>query len=125
MSKSTITSQDWDHDSMAGGRGGSKAPTRQIDPGTYLVKNKDVSTGREQEVGMVFVEGDGVVMVEHYVLEQAYRSPAAEQSMVVMGTEEWFSNRRDFFAAMRERLAGKPIKYIRCTAEYSDAIPEL
>lgn len=109
---------------MSRGRG-QRAVTRQIDPGMYLVRSRQAKG--EPAVGMVFVEGSGNVLIEHWVLSEQHASPDAERALVVEATDEpKAESLAGFFKTMRERSQSwEGTHYIKATCEYSDRIPDL
>jgi hypothetical protein len=121
-----ISGEDWTRSAMEQGRPGQAQPipSRQIDPGLYTVLNI-VAGGDRREVGMVFVEGEGSIKIEHYVVSDEHRSPGAARGMLIEDHAESVASLAEFFALMRQRMAGRKVTYIKSTCEYFDYIPEL
>lgn len=122
-----ISGEDWTRSDMEQGRPGHSASShnsRQIDPGLYTVLNI-VQGDEPQDVGMVFVEGEGSIKIEHYVLSDDHRSPGGPRGMQVQDNAESVDSLAQFFALMRQRMAGRKVTYIKSTCGYFDYIPEL
>ena len=114
---------DWSRDAMAHGRPARTLnPTRQLDDGTFQVSMQQ--EGTRTDVGMVFVEGTGNLRVEHYILGAEFESPLSTARMITEKSDETFDTRARFFAAMKQRMQGKPVTYIEATCRYFDEIPE-
>ena len=99
-------------------------PSRQLDPGSYEVKD----SGTGAQVGFVFVDEMGSsVLIEHWALDQSFKSPTTKDAMVVneLAEEEEFSSFSAFKAAMQQREQnGASYRYVEATCRYYDNLPD-
>lgn len=127
---SSMNHDDWNRDTMERGRPQRQtAPSRQIEPGFFVVRSQTGRTGGETvDAGRLFVEGTpgGKVLIEHWVLSEKHVSPNGLQGMLVEKEEsgESFDSLLQFFDAMRTRSSDwSKVVYIKATCEYFDEIP--
>lgn len=113
---------DVNRDSLSRGR--AHRPSRQLDPGTYTVYSR--SRDNEPQSGMVFVEGQGSMRIEHWVLSEKHTSPTAQNDFLVKQSDETYSSLPTFLDAMRQRAAAwERVTYIKAICEELDEIPTL
>lgn len=124
---SSMNHDDWNRDTMERGRAQRQtAPSRQIEPGFFVVRSQ---TGSETvDAGRLFVEGTpgAKVLIEHWVLSEKHVSPNGLQGMLVekVDSGESCDSLLQFFDAMRTRSSDwSKVVYIRATCEYFDEIP--
>lgn len=117
---------DWNRGTMEHGRPQRPVPSRQIDPGFFVVRSQ--MGGETVDAGRLFVEGtrESMVLIEHWVLSDGHVSPNGLQGMLVEKEEdgESFDSLQQFFDAMRERSRDwSKVVYIKATCEYFEDIP--
>ncbi|MDP2313819.1 MAG: hypothetical protein Q8P41_13000 [Pseudomonadota bacterium] len=100
------------------------APIRQLDPGTYDVRQPNGSNPPPL-VGFVYVEGSGDLRVEHWALNPMFASPTTTQSMDVRkATGSGHASLGAFLDAMRAiESPNAPFRYVRATCEYFTLLP--
>ncbi|MEZ4469353.1 MAG: hypothetical protein R3F60_00845 [bacterium] len=101
---------------------GPNSNLRQVDPGTYNVKQGGGN------IGTLYAEGTaGVMVVEHWVLHAGYQSPTATLNMEVFKVASGgYTSLTAFLTAMQGQVnsANASATYIKATCVYDTIDPE-
>lgn len=102
----------------------SMIPYRQLAPGTYDVTKG--TGGNRVQTGYVYVEdGGNNVIVEHWVLLNAFENPTTSQAMAVTkASGSGYASLSAFLADMQQhQTSGALQNYVRADCFYYESLP--